>query len=134
MTRAVDRGIVPTWSLGDRLRKARESTGASQSELAAAIDMSHRAIGNYETDRRVPRRPVILAWAMATGVSMHWLETGEAPPSDDGGASGVRPKGLEPLTSCSGEDQAVTWIDEYRDRRWVSSPVEAVPAAARMVG
>ena len=128
MTRAVDRGIVPTWSLGDRLRKARESTGASQGALASAIDMSHRAIGNYEANRRVPRRPVILAWAMATGVSMYWLETGEAPPSDDdGGASVVRPKGFEPLTFWSGRRRVVTSMNVERVRQQVSA--STVPAA-----
>ncbi|WP_366076933.1 helix-turn-helix transcriptional regulator [uncultured Aeromicrobium sp.] len=106
----------------------------NQSQLAETIGVARNTIARVEQGATTPRRPVLIAWALACGVSLHWIETGEAPPSDDGGASGVRPKGLEPLTSCSGEDQAVTWIDEYRDCRWVSSPVESVPAVARMVG
>ena len=103
MTRAVvTGGVVPDWTLSDRLRKAREFANLSQGELAEAVDLSPRAVGNYEAGRRVPRRPAILAWSAATGVSMFWLENGESPPSgDDGGPVSVRPKGFEPLTFCS---------------------------------
>lgn len=102
MTRAVvTGGVVPDWTMSDRLRKAREFAGLSQGELAEAVDLSPRAVGNYEAGRRVPRRPAILAWSAATGVSMFWLENGENPPSgDDGGPVSVRPKGFEPLTFC----------------------------------
>ncbi len=73
----VVQGIVPSWTLGDRLRKARESRGLSQSELAEATGISRRSISTYETDETGPRRPQLIAWAMATGVALEWLETGE---------------------------------------------------------
>ena len=66
-------GVAPTWTLGDHLRKARETRGLSQSELAALIDVSRRSISTYESDEAVPRRPQLIAWAMATGVSLDWL-------------------------------------------------------------
>lgn len=117
-----------------RLVIARNYAGMTQTALAKALGVARQTVQNYEAGKAL-HRATVMAWAVATGVNVQWLMTGEAPPSDDDGASGVvRPKGLEPLTSCSGEDQAVTWIDEYRDRRWVSSPVESVPAVARMVG
>ena len=125
---------VPKWDLPDRLRKALREEGVSVAEMAAYLDLSRETVSRYVNGKaEVPVQTVRL-WALRCGVPYSWLQTGETPPSGDGGAPVVRPKGLEPLTSCSGEDQAVTWIDEYRDRRWVSSPVEAVPAAARMVG
>lgn len=134
MTTASAQGFIPAIDLPVRLMIARNHAGMTQRQMAEAIGIGRATVANYEAGKMVRRAPV-MAWALATGVDVKWLMTGEAPPSDDDGASGVvRPKGFEPLTSCSGEDQAVTWIDEYRDRRWVSSPVEAVPAAARMVG
>lgn len=33
-------GIIPVFTIGDRLRKAREFAGLEQSELANAIDVS----------------------------------------------------------------------------------------------
>lgn len=133
MTTASAHGYIPAIDLPVRLMIARNHAGMTQRQMAEAIGIGRATVANYEAGKGV-RKSTVMAWALATGVDATWLQTGEAPPSDDGGASGVRPKGLEPLTSCSGEDQAVTCIDEYRDRRWVSSPVEAVPAVARMVG
>ena len=33
----------------------------------------------------VVRKSTILAWAMVTGVDLHWLETGTSPSPEDGG-------------------------------------------------
>jgi transcriptional regulator with XRE-family HTH domain len=84
-------GVIPDWTLGDRLRKAREARGLSQTELSEMADISRRSISKYEADEAMPRRPQLLAWAMATGVPTDWLEQGES----------VRPKGLEPPTFWS---------------------------------
>ena len=45
-------GVAPTWTLGDHLRKARETRGLSQSELAVLIDVSRRSISTYESESR----------------------------------------------------------------------------------
>jgi transcriptional regulator with XRE-family HTH domain len=88
MTQLAVQGIVPEWTLGDRLRKAREASGLNQTELAEITGISRRSISKYELGEAEPRRPQILAWAMATGVATAWLEQGDS----------VRPKGFEPLT------------------------------------
>jgi transcriptional regulator with XRE-family HTH domain len=85
MTEVVVKGDAPPWTLADRLRKAREHRGLDQTELADLMGVSQRSIRNYEAGRTTPRRPQLIAWAFATGVSLEWLED-------------VRPKGLEPLT------------------------------------
>ena len=82
----------------------------NQSELAAAIGVSRATVSLYEridgegmaaSVKANVRRGTVMAWAMATNVDANWLMTGENPPSNDDGTSVVRPKGFEPLTSCS---------------------------------
>jgi len=87
-------GEIPDWLPHDRLEKARRHRGLNQDELAERLGMSRRTVSSYEAGVREPKRPIIIAWAMATGVNLRWLETGEAsepvPP--------VPPVGLEPTT------------------------------------
>ena len=73
---------IPAWTLQDRLRKAREHVGLNQAELAEITGISGRSVSMYEKGHSAPRRPQLLAWAMATGVPREWLETGECPPWD----------------------------------------------------
>ena len=67
---------VPDWTLADRLVRARRHAGMEQGELADAIGIARSSLSSYENGHRVPRRPVILSWAMATGVDLGWLQTG----------------------------------------------------------
>lgn len=71
-------GRIPQWTLGDRLRKAREDAGLQQQELADRIGISRRSVSAYESDDSIPRRPVLVVWALGTGVKLHWLQD-EAP-------------------------------------------------------
>jgi transcriptional regulator with XRE-family HTH domain len=74
---------VPQWTEGDRLRKSREAAGLSQQQLADLIGISRRSIVNYEGGKHDPSRPVVLSWALATGVPLVWLSDGHDP-HDDG--------------------------------------------------
>lgn len=76
--------LVPEWSLGDRLRKARSLTGMTAAQFAEHIGVSDSTVNSAEGDKRAVRRITLNAWAMATGVSLEWLETGvsAAPPPD----------------------------------------------------
>ena len=89
------------WTLEDRLRKAREVTGLGQSEFAAEIDVSRRTVGNYESGSVAPRRIVLKAWALRSGVPLEWLETGsvthESPsPGGDGLSVECAPRDSNP--------------------------------------
>ena len=76
--------LIPEWSIADRLRKARETTGLDQIEFAAHSGISRTSITNYEQGKRTPRGLYLRAWAEATGVDAHWIETGHAKtPADD---------------------------------------------------
>lgn len=87
--------IVPSFTLADRLRKAREITGLDQGDFADRAEIARTTVVNYERGHRAPRRIYLRAWADAAGVDFEWLETGKAP-SEDGADSVVRPEGFEP--------------------------------------
>jgi transcriptional regulator with XRE-family HTH domain len=74
--------LVPQWTVGDRLRKARELTGMTQQQWADEIGVSRGTVANYEAERQAPKRPVLLAWSMAAGVELAWLRDGISETTD----------------------------------------------------
>jgi len=115
MTTLTVAGSVPEWTLGDRLRKARESAGMNQSTLAETTGISRRSISSYESSEAMPKRPQLIAWALATGVPLEWLETGAESPrpvGPDGGSHEVRHQGLEPRTRWFGASAPVVSLLE----------------------
>lgn len=75
---------VPVWTVGERLRKARETRGLEQGQFADLIGVSKATVSNYERDLYKPKVVVLRAWSMATGVPVEWLETGSEPTGPDG--------------------------------------------------
>src|SRR5258708_5465214 len=73
-------GHVPQWTVGDRMRKAREDAQLNQSDLAGKVEIARSSIVNYETDRRMVSRPVLIAWSLVTGVPYEWLCHGDTLP------------------------------------------------------
>ncbi|MGG7509424.1 helix-turn-helix domain-containing protein [Plantibacter sp. YIM 135249] len=92
----------PTWTLSDRLKKARLLAGLEQAELAARIGASRTSISNYETGRNEPTVSVFVAWSRVTGAPLEWLAEGvkpkTAPSEDEAVPVVVHPPGLEPGT------------------------------------
>lgn len=68
--------VVPVWTVGDRLRKARSLTGLTSRAFAERIGVSHGTVTNAENDKVTVRTITLNAWALATGVSVQWLQTG----------------------------------------------------------
>lgn len=87
MTSSHQVGRVPAWSMSDRLRKARESADMSQTDLGEAMGVARSTVARSEQTGAV-RRQTLITWALATGVPIQWLETGEAPSPDGDGAPG----------------------------------------------
>lgn len=100
--------VIPHWTQGDRLRKARSLTGLTSRQFAERLGVSLNTIVNAEGDKRKVRRITLLAWAMATGVPVEWLETGVVPPAGgprepDGWAPwGSNPQPTDCLSSLLG--------------------------------
>lgn len=84
---------IPEFSVADRLRKARESAGMSQDELAEDIGVSRRSIVRYEGSG-TPPKSVVLLYSMRTRVPAEWLMSGNT-----GGNNPVGPVGIEPTRS-----------------------------------
>ncbi|HWA67244.1 MAG TPA: helix-turn-helix transcriptional regulator [Mycobacteriales bacterium] len=77
--------VVPEWTIGDRLRKARETTNLDRQAFATDLGIARNTLTKYETGDRLPPRPLLIAWCVRTGVSMTWVMTGNAAdPSPDG--------------------------------------------------
>jgi transcriptional regulator with XRE-family HTH domain len=72
--------IVPEWTCGDRMRKAREHAGLKQSDLSPAAGISRTSAVAYESGQSLPGRKVLITWAMVTGVPVEWLCHGDTAP------------------------------------------------------
>lgn len=87
---------VPVFTIGDRLRKAREEAGLDQGDFAIATGISRGTISNYERDEGTPKLPYLTVWAMRTGVPVKWLQTGEYPDPTGPGADECAIRDLNP--------------------------------------
>lgn len=86
-------GSVPRFELPDRARKAREFAGLDQGQLAERIGVARSTIARMEQGKTTrAKRPLLVAWALATGVSLQWIETGVGPESGPGQASTSTPE------------------------------------------
>jgi transcriptional regulator with XRE-family HTH domain len=68
------------WTLGDRLRKARQAAGVTPSEMAAYLGVERSMISRYQNDRSTPRVGYLRLWSMRTGVDLDWLRYGDTVP------------------------------------------------------
>lgn len=72
-----------------------ETARLKPEDMASEIGRSVTTVRNYLGGRTVPSRAVLVAWAMRTGVTVDWLETGaeEAGPDDGPGLDLRTPPG-----------------------------------------
>lgn len=99
-------GIVPEFTMRDRLRKARETAGMDQTQFAKAIGVSRATVSNYESSDRKPREIVLRAWALATGVPVEWLKFGQQSAGPDSGGS-LRVRSVQRMPVFAGRRLAV---------------------------
>ncbi len=83
---------IPAFTIGDRLRKAREKTGLDQGEFAEEIGVSRGTVSNYEhaTSADGLKKPYLMAWSMRTDTPLEWLQDGTvetSPPTQPGHAA-----------------------------------------------
>lgn len=74
---------VPQWTVGDRLRKAREMAGIGVEEMASKLDRNRNSITRYERSSTVDVL-VVRAYSAFTATSMTWLLTGQGPDDEEG--------------------------------------------------
>ena len=83
MSTALIPGVVPTITLPQRLRIAREHAGLEQLALAKVSGVSRATISAAENGRTTPSRATISLIAFACGVSREWLATGQVNENPD---------------------------------------------------
>jgi DNA-binding XRE family transcriptional regulator len=90
-------GKVPAWSIGDRIRKARESEGLTQGELSLACEFSTRTLLRLESGDATPKLGQLLAISVVTNCDFQWLSKGETKknPSNPQGPEGSSLPGLD---------------------------------------
>ncbi len=88
MTSSVQQiGVIPVPTAAQRLMLARMHAGLNQGEMAERLGVTTATVQRAESGATKPRRTTYMAWSMATGVNLYWLETGTAPsPEGDGAA------------------------------------------------
>lgn len=67
--------VIPSWSLGDKLRKARQTIEMDQRAFASALGVPAGSLAAWETDRARPRDVVAVAKRveMLTRIPATWL-------------------------------------------------------------
>ena len=99
MTMMTNAGAVPSFGLEWRLKLALDYAGMTVQEMADYLEVSRQTMSRWLSGKGPIKRHILLSWALRTGVSMVWLETGEAPSPDDGGGGqmyGIRDSNPEP--------------------------------------
>ena len=93
----------PSFTIGDRLRKARTLLGSDMDVKAFAelLGVGRNTITNYELEKTSQDRMKVIVlrqWALATGVDYDWLLNGDGPQPGGPGAEMGPPPGIEPGT------------------------------------
>lgn len=107
MTAALEGGHIPPIRMEYRLLLARLEAGLTAQELAERMGVGRDVVSRAENGKSKPRKIVLNAWALATGVPISWLRDGVgqmSPPDDHDPA---RPKGFEPPTFWLAVEDAV---------------------------
>jgi transcriptional regulator with XRE-family HTH domain len=73
MTVETSQGVIPTWTVPDKIRKAREHAGLSQQELADRLSVTRTSVVNWERGHTRPLRLILRLLAAETGVDEQWL-------------------------------------------------------------
>jgi len=78
-TRGGKSPVIPRWSFGDRLRKARMHADLQQEHIAVEFGVSKVAVSNWELGKSQPRDVFETAerYENITGVSAAWLLTSD---------------------------------------------------------
>ena len=96
MTEMRDSGVIPPTYTGLRMRMALEYAKIPAGDMAEFLEVNPTTLSRWLNGHSPVKRSTLRLWAMRTGVSFHWLDTGMAPQLEPG--QSVRHQGLEPRT------------------------------------
>lgn len=87
MARNVSSARVPTFSLGERIRKVRADLGLSQQQFADMLGVHRKTLNNWETGKHKPSYGDLMLMANTADVSLKWLAGEQFRPPIDGSTS-----------------------------------------------
>jgi transcriptional regulator with XRE-family HTH domain len=67
--------LIPEFTVGDRLKKARLAAGISLGEMADALDVGRSTLQRWEK-ATTAKRSALMLYSMRTGVPVEWIEFG----------------------------------------------------------
>lgn len=79
-TNPSDSKPFPGFHFGDYLRKARMAVEPRANHFADMLGIDRASVAAYEAGKTMPRRPVLEAWARATGYTVEQILGPDAPP------------------------------------------------------
>jgi transcriptional regulator with XRE-family HTH domain len=85
MAETAEQAWAPKWSVGERIRKAREDKGWHQSELAFQLQVGRATIANWENNVNKPNHASLMLVGAVTGCPVWWLEGFDGPVTDPSG-------------------------------------------------
>lgn len=74
---ASDTRVRPSWTLGDRIRKARDAADMTQVELAEVLGVHPKTVARWESMHSQIGLEVLYRIAEVTNVDARWLVLGE---------------------------------------------------------
>ena len=116
---------TPTWTLGDRLRKAREQAALSVADMAEKLGVHRNTVTNYERDHDAKGAPaeIVAEWARITETDVAWLigfQT-SAPQHGDRETADEEPgRGTHRPVSEKFRSRCFATADALRPLRWAS--------------
>jgi transcriptional regulator with XRE-family HTH domain len=67
---------IPTWDVGDRMRKGLRHAGVGAQEMADYLGVARSTLGNWLAGRIDPSTQTLRLWALRCGISYEWLAYG----------------------------------------------------------
>lgn len=100
--------VTPTWTLGDRLRKALQHAELTPEQMAEQLGVAPTSVRGWMADRHTPNKATVTLWATITSVPLEWLadDTFNRPPALRG-RHARRPK-----TESAQGDRTSPWISD----------------------
>ncbi len=76
MSISTEGAVIPEWDLADRLAKSLRIVDMTATAMADYLEVHRNTVGAWMKGKAEPTRPILIAWALRTGVPFEWLKTG----------------------------------------------------------
>jgi transcriptional regulator with XRE-family HTH domain len=91
----------PSWTLTDRLKRARLVAGLEQGQIADMLGVARTTVSSWERGISEPSATNFVRWSELTGQSLEWLAEGVHAKAPAEAGADVRHEGFEPPTFWS---------------------------------